>query len=255
VRPGTLDAPVKISDREILTAAEFFVQCQQKKRNPKFIHPDLIPILKDTHGINLFQEQTLRIFRDLGGMSYEQAEMARRAIGKKDKELLAQEIGKLKQALIEKGNWTDSQIEELADVIIASSSYSFNASHSAAYAVVAYNAMWLKYHYPIHFYRGLLSINNDDHDEIKFIIREAGDIILPPDVQCSHASEWLIEGNKLRAPLCLIKGVGTIGAVDLKNFIDNGLKDLIIKEVKEKPPAKPRKKKGEENNAVEGIFK
>jgi len=250
VRPGTLDAPVKISEKETITAADFFVQCQQKKRSPNFIHPDLIPILKDTHGINLFQEQTLRIFRDLGEMSYEQAEMARRAIGKKDKELLVQEIGKLKQALTEKGTWSEAQIEELSEVIIASSKYSFNKSHSAAYAVVAYNGMWLKYHYPIHFYRGLLSINNDDHDEIKLIIREAGDIILPPDVQHSHANEWTIEGDKLRAPLSLIKGVGGIGAADLKQFIDHGTINLNAKEIKIKNVLKPRKKKGEQD-AVE----
>jgi DNA polymerase III alpha subunit len=248
VRPGTLDAPVKISEKETITAADFFVQCQQKKRNPKFIHPDLIPILEETHGINLFQEQTLRIFRDLGNMSYEQAEMARRAIGKKDKELLIQEIGKLKQALKEKETWTDLQIEELSEVIIASSKYSFNKSHSAAYAVVAYNGMWLKYHYPIHFYRGLLSINNDDHDEIKLIAREAGDIILPPDVQHSHANEWIIEGNKLRAPLGLIKGVGAVSANDLKEFLANGTSNLIAKEVKVKKPAAPRKKKEQNEN-------
>lgn len=251
VRPGTLDALVKVSPSQTLTASEVFVQCAQGKRSPRFIHPDLKSILESTYGILLFQEQALRIFRDIGGFSYEKAEVARRGIGKKDKALLAQELGKLAANIRDKGTWTEEQINELCDTIIASARYSFNKSHSAAYAVVAYNCMYLKYHFPVHFYRGLLEVNNDDHDEIREIMKEAGSsLILPPDVLKSHPTEWSIEnGTKLRAPLCLIKGVGSVTANEIKEFLTNGVENLAKKEPKE-PKKATRKKKGGDNERV-----
>lgn len=129
VRPGALDAPVKLRSGEVVTAAEFYMDVAQGKRGVEYIHPDLEPITGWTNGIILFQEQALEIFRKLADYSFEVAEGVRRAIGKKIKSELDLHLGVLKTKCTEKG-WTESQAQELCDVLVASARYSFNKSHS-----------------------------------------------------------------------------------------------------------------------------
>lgn len=221
IRPGALDAPSPNPNFKG-TAAEYYVACSQGREKPYFIHEDLVPILGGTYSIIVFQEQALRIFRDLAGYSFETAEEVRRGIGKKDKALLEKHGLILKTKLMERG-WTEKQADTLFDSILASAKYSFNKSHSTSYAIVAYNGCWLKHNYPLHFWKGELSINTGDKETIQEYLKECGHLLLGVDILKSHPTEWVIEGNKIRPPLSVIKGCGEKQATMLKSFIDGSV--------------------------------
>lgn len=126
VRPGCLEAPSPDpSDPPSVTAAAYYVMCAQGVKKPFFIHDDLKPILSDSYGVILTQEQTLRIFRDIGDYTYESAEEVRRGIGKKIKELLEKHGTVLKAKCLSRG-WTQQQADLLFESIQASARYSFN---------------------------------------------------------------------------------------------------------------------------------
>jgi DNA polymerase-3 subunit alpha len=132
-RPSCLDW---IIDREDFkgNAVEYYIQCSSGKLSPRYIHPDMIPIFESTFGVPLFQEQTLRVFRDLGGYTYEDAEGVRRAIGKKDAQALIKHLGGLKSTVMDKRGWSLEQAKELGEMIEASGKYGFNRSHSCVFS-------------------------------------------------------------------------------------------------------------------------
>lgn len=204
VRPGALDAPAPdFSDR---TCAEYYVAVAMGEK-PYYLHADLEPILQETNGVMLYQEQTLQIFRDLGGHTYETAEAVRRAISKKDKDTLSLHGGNLKKSLIERG-WKESQADALFNQILASARYSFNKSHSMSYAIVGYNTAYLKKNYPLEFWAAELTTFSDKEDKLKAYLTEIGQLILAPSLSHSHAVDWKIEDTKIRAPLSIVKGLG-----------------------------------------------
>lgn len=229
-RPGTLDAP----NGDGRTLAQVYV-ARVKGEPVQYIHEDLRPILSDTYGVQLFQEQSLRIFRDIGGMSYEEAETVRRAISKKD----AKELDKAGRLLMEqclKRGWTEEQARKLFDQIMASSKYSFNRSHSVSYAHVAYACMWLKTNYPLDWWKAVL--DNADKTEIatKFW-PYVKDFVEMPDIR--HPSNgFAVKGNKLVAPISILNGVGEAAYkqlvesapyTDLVDFVTKHLKPRNIK--------------------------
>lgn len=220
-RPGALDARSpnpKSDDKE--TAAEYFVRCVRGEARPYYIHPDLESILDESQGICIYQEQTLEIFRKIAGYSYEEAEGVRRAIGKKIKDLMEKHLGVLKERCLARG-WSLEQATALENTLLASARYAFNKSHSASYAIVAYNGCWLKHHYPLHFWKGMLEISTSKHDKLKTYLGECRHLILPIDVVASHQTEWTIEGDKLRPPLILLKGCGGVGVLALLSFLSD----------------------------------
>lgn len=202
-RPGTLDAPSGEEEGE--TLAELYVKRSKKEKNTRFIHPDMANITGETMGIQLYQEQTLKIYRDIGGFSFEEAEAVRRGIGKKDEVVLSESTKRLQKVCLENG-WTLGQVQLLIDQIMASARYSFNKSHAISYAYVAYACMYLKVNYPLEWWKSILS--NADKDEVatKFW-RYVQDIVVLPDVNKSTETFEIIDG-KLMAPLSLINGVG-----------------------------------------------
>jgi len=224
-------------------AVEFYVQYRKGNVEPRYIHPSLEPILGSTAGTPIYQEQLLRIFRDIGDMSYEQAEIARRAIGKKDQATLLAEAEKLTNACLRKG-WTPEQGRELFDMVLASSRYGFNRAHSTSYAIVSYNTAYLKHKYPLEFWAAELSCEYDNEDKLRSYADDLGDLLLRPDVMVSHPTQFVISGEKLQAPLCVIKGIGETFAQDLRAFIDLDLESsgLTKKPVKEKPVKKVKEK-------------
>lgn len=199
-RPGTLDAPY--GDGRTL-AQVFMDRCAGEQ--VEYIHPDLEPIFKETQGIQLYQEQTIQVFKTFAGYTNAQSETVRRGIGKKIKEVLESCMEDLRQGCLSKG-WTNDQVDLLIKQIMASARYSFNKSHAVSYAKVAYACMWLKVNHPLDWWKATLS--NADKDEVanKFW-RYVKDIVQAPDINIS-TNEYHISGNKLIAPLSIIKGVG-----------------------------------------------
>ena len=199
-RPGTLDAPYG----DGRTLAEVYV-ARTKGEKIEYIHEDLERIFKETMGIQLFQEQTIRVFTTIGGMSDAEADEVRRGIGKKIEKVLNLATEKLKEKCLVRG-WTEEQVKTLVEQIMASANYSFNKSHSISYAYVAYACMYLKYKYKLDWWKAILSNSSKDELAGKFW-KSVRDFTILPDINVS-TNEYEIMGDKIVAPFSILTGVG-----------------------------------------------
>ncbi len=184
----------------------------KRKNNPNLIKyetPKLEEILRDTHGVIIYQEQIMKIASVLANFSMKDADALRKAMSKK----IPEELGKYKQQFIEgsKMNGVSAAIAgKIYDVILRFGEYGFNKSHSTAYGLIAYQTAYLKAHYPIHYFAAMLTNEVNDTDKlIKYITecRESGIEILPPNINKSHKA-FAIIGGKIRFGLSGIKNVG-----------------------------------------------
>lgn len=215
-RPGALDAPAP--DGSVLTAADYYVECANNRKSAYYVHPELEPILSETYGVLVYQEQLMAIAKLVLGLNDQQADDWRRATGKKDKKLMDSLCDDLKQAAIKRG-WTEEQGQRLVDTVVASARYSFNKSHSASYGVIAYIEAMVKCYYPAYYWLGKLTVNRGKEEKILAFLEECREYILQPCVINSHSHEWIVEGDKIRAPLAMIKGVGVEAAKAVGDFL------------------------------------
>ena len=187
-----------------------FINCKHGQEI-KYLHPVLKPILEETYGVMLYQEQIMKITTDMAGFSLPQADTLRKGVGKKIPEV----VSKLRQEFIDGAvaNGIEKPLaEEVFNLIEYFAGYGFNKSHSAAYAFIAYQTAWLKVHYPKEFMAALLT--HSDHSKIPMIIndcRRLGIRILPPDVNYS-GKEFTLDRGGIRFGLHSIKGLGTESA-------------------------------------------
>lgn len=213
-RPGPMDSIPK------------YIQFKNNPETMTFKHELLRPILTVTHGVIIYQEQVMEIVRKLAGFTFGQADIIRRAMGKKNME----EMARMKSIFIngekdENGNIkTEGAIArgvpaEVADDIFEEmtsfAQYAFNKSHAAAYAVIAYQTAYLKHYYPQEFLAAILNDRIDKIDEItKYVIylKERGIPVLQPDINHSKAY-FSVEGKGVRFGLVGVKGVG-LGAIE-----------------------------------------
>ncbi|MEK7149678.1 MAG: DNA polymerase III subunit alpha [Patescibacteria group bacterium] len=174
-----------------------------------YIHSKLEPILKSTYGIGVYQEQMMRIARDLGGFTLAEADTLRKAIGKKIKELLDAQKERLILGMIKNG--IDEKIaKEIWELFPPFAKYGFNRSHAACYALIAYQTAYLKAHYPIEFTTSLFNADSGDTERASFLISEAKKMkinVLAPDINQSFVS-FTPENNNIRFGLLAIKNVG-----------------------------------------------
>lgn len=199
-RPGTLDAP----SGDGRTLAEVFLACCQGE-TVRYIHPDVAHIMKDTMGIQLYQEQTMQLFKDLAGFTDEETEVVRRGIGKKEEKVLASSTGRLREQCLKRG-WTNEQVDLLLNQIMASANYSFNRSHSVSYAVCAYACMFLKTKYKLDWWKATLS-NCDKKELSTKFWPYVQDFVDLPDINKS-GKDYSIVGDRLVSPLSTLSGVG-----------------------------------------------
>lgn len=206
-RPGTLDAP----SGDGRTLAEVFV-ARAAGEPITYVHPDLEPILKETYGIQLYQEQTIQIFKDIGGMDDAQADEVRRGIGKKIASVLDQATSKLRESCLARG-WTEDQVKLLMEQIMASARYSFNKSHAVSYAYVAYACMYLKTNYRLDWWKAILSNSSKDELATKFW-RHVSSFTSLPDINMSK-DDYEIVDDRIVAPFSILSGVGEKSYEDL----------------------------------------
>ncbi|MBU4149630.1 MAG: DNA polymerase III subunit alpha, partial [Candidatus Omnitrophica bacterium] len=198
----------------------------------RFDHPLLETILKETYGIIVYQEQVMMIVSRLAGFSLAQADLLRRAIGKKTPEIMDQQ----RKAFIEGAvkNKIDKRIaEKIFNLIEHFAGYGFNKSHSAAYAMISYRTAFLKAGYPVEFMTALLSSEKDNTDKIVEYINEAERMkikILPPDVNESFANFTMVGKDSIRFGLGAVKNVGQ-GAIE--SVIDARKKNGSFKSLEE----------------------
>jgi DNA polymerase-3 subunit alpha len=187
-----------------------FIKRKKGQIPVKYDLPQLKNILDETYGVILYQEQVMRIANTLANFTMGQADILRKAMGKKRPE----EMEKLKEAFIQgaKANGiSEKKAIRLFDLMAYFAEYGFNKSHSAAYAYVAYQTAYLKAHFPVEFMAATLSADMDNTDKIVKLIagcREMGIEILPPDINQS-GKEFKVVGNSIRFGLEAVKGVGS----------------------------------------------
>lgn len=188
---------------------EDFIKRRHGEIEISYLHPLLEPILKPTYGVIIYQEQVMRIASDLGGFSLGEADLLRRAMGKKKPEIIAGLRQQFAAGAVKLGIESDIA-KKIFDLMEYFAGYGFNKSHSAAYALLAYQTAYLKAHYPVEFMTALLTSVMESKDRVPFYIeecRQRGISILPPDVNESGES-FLVSGNKIRFGLAAIKQVG-----------------------------------------------
>ena len=187
-----------------------YIACKHGRQDPDYLHPKLEEVLKETHGVIIYQEQVMKIAQVLSGYSLGGADLLRRAMGKKDQaEMDRQRIIFNKGAV---ANGVDkSRSNYIFDLVNKFAGYGFNKSHAAAYALVAYQTAYLKANYPVEFMAALMTLDMGNVDKLQLFKQECkqmGIEVLPPDINKS-AVEFVVENGKIRYSLAALKNVGS----------------------------------------------
>lgn len=240
-RPGPLDSGM----------VDDFVERKHGRQEITYAHPLLEPVLKDTYGTIVYQEQIMQVFQVLADYSLGQADMVRRMMGKKKVDEMEKQKGKFIERSAQHGMTADAAVA-LFNQILAFASYCFNRSHSAAYAFVAYQTAYLKCHYPVEYLSALLSSVAGDQEKTQLYIEEAqkkGIKVLPPDINHSVATFTPDNGN-IRFGLASIKQVGEAVIEEIiKERNENGAFKSIYDYIKRVDPKCCNKK------TLEGLIK
>jgi DNA polymerase-3 subunit alpha len=186
-----------------------FIERKWGRRKVEYMLPELEGILKDSLGVIVYQEQVMQIAQLLANFSLGEADLLRRAMGKKDKEKMAQQKDRFLGGAAAQGH-NKNAVGEIYEQMAKFSEYGFNKSHSAAYALVAYQTAYLKTHYPVEFMAALLtSETSKPENVVKYIgeCKEMGIRVEPPDVQTSGA-QFTPHGDAIRFGLAAVKNVG-----------------------------------------------
>ncbi|NDE90372.1 MAG: DNA polymerase III subunit alpha [Alphaproteobacteria bacterium] len=201
-RPGPMDNIPK------------YIEVKAGKEKPDYLHPLLEPVLKETYGIAIYQEQVMQIAQVLAGYTLGSADLLRRAMGKKIKEEMAAQRKTFVDGAVERGVDAD-QASMIFDQVDKFAGYGFNKSHAAAYALIAYQTAYMKANYPVAFYAASMTFEMGAVDKLNVFRQELNRKsipLLPPDVNFSDdvfALEDIGEGKQgIRYALAAIKGVG-----------------------------------------------
>jgi DNA polymerase-3 subunit alpha len=212
-RPGPLDSGM----------IDKFIDCKNGKTKITYVTPLLELILKDTYGQIVYQEQIMQIAQRLGGYSLGQADLLRRAMGKKKPE----EMEKQREIFVAGSikNGVSAEIaNNLFDVMVQFAEYCFNKSHSQAYAMLTYQTAYLKTHYPTEYMTALLSSVSGDQEKVQGYIAECQMMnipILPPDVSVS-GSDFTADGKAIRFGMSAVKNVGEAAVDEIVSKRESG---------------------------------
>src|SRR5579872_3145493 len=186
-----------------------FIDRKHGRKKIEYELPELKEILEETLGVIVYQEQVMQIANRLAGYSLGEADLLRRAMGKKKPEEMAQQRERFVEGAVQRG-YAQKKVEKIFDLMAQFAGYGFNKSHSAAYALLAYHTAYLKTHYPVEFMAALLtSVTGNTDDVVKYIneCREMGIGVEPPDINVSDAN-FTPHGSAIRFGLAAVKNVG-----------------------------------------------
>ncbi len=216
IRPGPLDSGM----------TDVYIRRKLGKEKVRYPHPALHDVLESTYGVITYQEQVMRMAQVLAGFTLAEADVLRKAVGKKDEALLRKEVGKFVDQAIASG--VDPQTaNDIADQVVTFGRYGFNRSHSVAYALLSYQTAWLKRHYPAEYMAALLSSVVDKTDDVVYYIADCRELgrylpslpgglqVLPPDV---NESEWKftpVARDEIRFGLGALRGVGAAAVASI----------------------------------------
>ncbi len=197
-RPGPMDNIPK------------YIARKNGEEDPDYMHPSLEPLLAETYGVMIYQEQVMQIAQTLSGFSLGEADLLRRAMGKKKKEeMVAQEARFIEGAV---SNGVDKKkAKQIYNLVELFAGYGFNKSHAAGYALIAYQTAYLKANYPVAFFAASMSLDFERVDKLAVFKQDANDRdidVLRPDINRSDV-QFAIEGNSIFYALSAIRNVGT----------------------------------------------
>lgn len=248
-RPGPMDNIPK------------FIKCKKGEEKVEYLHPSLKPILEDTFGILIYQEQVMQAAQILAGYSLGAADLLRRAMGKKKASEMAAQRANFIKGAAEKNGVPEEQAGMIFDQIDKFAGYGFNKSHAAAYALIAYQTAYLKANYPVEFFAAAMNFELGDTDKLNVFRQELARNriqLLPPDINHSYpvfAVERTGEGKAaIRYALAAIKGVGdaAMRAMVVAREAGGLFKDLF--DFAERVDARAINRKQMENLATAGAF-
>jgi DNA polymerase-3 subunit alpha len=200
LRPGPLDTGMHL----------VFINRKLGRDPVRYPHPALQEVLEPTYGVITYQEQVMRIANVLGGYSLAEADVLRKAVGKKIKELIQEELARFVERAVQRGH-DRRVVEDIAAQIETFGRYGFNKSHAVAYSLLSYQTAWLKTHYPAEFLAALLSSEIGNTDNVVAYINEARELgleVLPPDVNESRFKFTVLGEQRIRFGMGAVKNVG-----------------------------------------------
>lgn len=204
-RPGPLDSGM----------VDTYVECKHERIEPDYLHPDIEEILKPTYGVILYQEQVMKIAQVLSGYSLGGADILRKAMGKKIESVMLEQAEIFQKGAEDRG--VDGKVaKNIFDIIIKFAGYGFNKSHSAAYALIAYQTAWLKAHYPVEFMASVMSADMDNTEKVVHLIEDVKTMNInmqTPNINESNYYFKAGEGMAIVYGLGALKGVGR-GAIE-----------------------------------------
>jgi DNA polymerase-3 subunit alpha len=213
IRPGPLDSGM----------ADVYIDRKLGRKAVTYPHPSLEKVLEPTYGVIVYQEQVMRIASELAGYTLGEADVLRKAVGKKIAELIREDLGRFVERAVARG--VDRHVAlDLSTQIETFGRYGFNRSHAAAYSLISYHTAWLKVHYPAEFMAALLSSVLDNTDSVVKYIGACRDLprhvpnleepldVLPPDVNESGWKFTVTDAGKIRFGLGAVRGVGHAAA-------------------------------------------
>lgn len=194
-----------------------FIERKHGRQKIIYLFPELKPILEETYGVIVYQEQVLKIAAAIGGYSLGEADILRKAMGKKKAEVMAEQ----REMFLQKSTANKFEAKkagELFDLVTYFAGYGFNKAHSAAYALIAYQTAYLKANYLPEFMACLISLESTHAENMAFYLQEAKDMgltILPPDINSSDIDFSIVNGELLFG----LKGIKNVGSASLDNII------------------------------------
>jgi DNA polymerase-3 subunit alpha len=186
-----------------------YVERKHGRQKVQYLIPELEPILNNTYGVILYQEQVMKIAGQIANFSMAEADNLRKAMGKKIASVMAEQRDRFVKGAMENGI-DEQKANELFELIETFAGYGFNKSHSAAYALIAYQTAYLKAHFPAEFMAAVLTSEMNSSDSVAKYIAECRNMnipILPPDINESHKG-FTVSGKKIRFGLAAVKNVG-----------------------------------------------
>jgi DNA polymerase-3 subunit alpha len=203
-----------------------FIERRHGRQQIPYLFPELAPVLQETYGVIVYQEQVMKIAAVIADYSLGEADILRRAMGKKKPEEMAKQRSLFMERATKKG-FDEKKAGELFDLMAYFAGYGFNKSHSAAYALIAYQTAYLKAHYPAEFMACLISLEATNADNMSFYLQEAKDMGIPivaPDINRSAIEFTVIDGKILFG----LQGIKNVGLAALENIIAERSKEPFI---------------------------
>ncbi len=232
-----------------------YIDRKYGRSKPDYLHPKLEEVLKETYGVIIYQEQVMQIAQILSGYSLGDADLLRRAMGKKKKE----EMDKQRKRFVEgaDANGVDTaKAEHIFDLVAKFAGYGFNKSHAAAYALIAYQTAWLKANHTAEFLAASMSLDMTNTDKLAVFMKEAKRCkieVLPPDVNASGA-DFTVKDGKILYALAAIKNVGAQAMRHIEEVRCEGGPFKDIFDFTERVDGRQIGKRGFENLARAGAF-